>query len=85
MALSPEEILLRWFNYHLEQAGHHRRVHNFSDDIKVIYHNLHRTFLWHLSTVLPENLMSVDEICSKRYTSRIVSLDSELRRNSNLL
>lgn len=34
MALSPEEILLRWFNYHLEQAGHHRRVHNFSDDIK---------------------------------------------------
>ncbi len=25
MALSPEEILLRWFNYHLEQAGHPRR------------------------------------------------------------
>ncbi|XP_015761082.1 PREDICTED: plastin-3-like [Acropora digitifera] len=35
MALSPEEILLRWFNYHLEQEGHHRRVHNFSEDIKV--------------------------------------------------
>ena len=35
MALSPEDILLRWFNYHLEQAGHHRRVKNFSDDIKV--------------------------------------------------
>lgn len=34
MALSPEEILLRWFNYHLEQEGHHRRVHNFSEDIK---------------------------------------------------
>lgn len=33
MALSPEEILLRWFNYHLEQAGHPRRVHNFSSDI----------------------------------------------------
>lgn len=33
MALSPEEILLRWFNYHLAQAGHHRRVKNFSDDI----------------------------------------------------
>ncbi|KAL9978702.1 hypothetical protein ACROYT_G016251 [Oculina patagonica] len=33
MALSPEEILLRWFNYHLEQAGHHRRVKNFSQDI----------------------------------------------------
>lgn len=62
MALSPEEILLRWFNYHLEQAGHHRRVHNFSDDIKVIYIDKHRTFLWHLlSTVLPENLMSADK------------------------
>lgn len=34
LALSPEEILLRWFNYHLEQAGHPRRVHNFSGDIK---------------------------------------------------
>ncbi|CAI8055093.1 Fimbrin [Geodia barretti] len=33
MALSPEEILLRWFNYHLEQAGHPRRVNNFSSDI----------------------------------------------------
>ena len=67
MALSPEEILLRWFNYHLEQAGHHRRVHNFSDDIKVIYIDLHRTFLWHLSTVRRENLMSANEICCKRY------------------
>jgi len=38
MALSPEEILLRWFNYHLAQAGHHRRVKNFSDDIHVSYH-----------------------------------------------
>lgn len=36
MALSPEEILLRWFNYHLEKAGHHRRVKNFSEDIKVM-------------------------------------------------
>ena len=34
LALSPEEILLRWFNYHLEQAGSPRRVNNFSGDIK---------------------------------------------------
>lgn len=34
MALSPEEILIRWFNYHLEKAGSSRRVHNFSGDIK---------------------------------------------------
>lgn len=34
LALSPEEILLRWFNYHLEKAGSSRRVNNFSGDIK---------------------------------------------------
>ena len=33
MALSPEEILLRWFNYQLEEAGSQRRVRNFSKDI----------------------------------------------------
>lgn len=33
MALSPEEILLRWFNYQLEEAGSSRRVRNFSKDI----------------------------------------------------
>jgi plastin-1 len=35
--LPPEENLLRWFNYHLKRAGHHRRVKNFSEDIKVSY------------------------------------------------
>ncbi|KAL5480026.1 hypothetical protein EMCRGX_G023641 [Ephydatia muelleri] len=34
LALSPEEILLRWFNYQLEQANHPRRVQNFGGDIK---------------------------------------------------
>lgn len=29
-----EEILKRWFNYHLAQAKHDRRVNNFSEDIK---------------------------------------------------
>lgn len=29
----PEQILLRWFNYHLKNAGWHRRVSNFSKDI----------------------------------------------------
>jgi plastin-1 len=33
MKLPPEELLLRWFNYQLEQAGHERRVRNFSSDI----------------------------------------------------
>jgi len=34
LKLSPEQILLRWFNFHLKAAGSPRRVHNFSGDIK---------------------------------------------------
>jgi len=34
MKLSAEQILLRWFNFHLKEAGSNRRVHNFSGDIK---------------------------------------------------
>ena len=33
LRLPPEAILLRWFNYQLEEAGHVRRVANFSGDI----------------------------------------------------
>lgn len=33
MKLSPEAILLRWVNYHLERAGVARRVTNFQSDI----------------------------------------------------
>ena len=34
LKLPPEELLLRWFNYHLENAGHNRRVENFGSDLK---------------------------------------------------
>ena len=34
LALPPEELLIRWFNYHLKNAGHKREVHNFGSDIK---------------------------------------------------
>ncbi|KAI3549572.1 hypothetical protein CPAR01_15783 [Colletotrichum paranaense] len=34
LRLPPEQILLRWFNYHLKAAGWNRRVNNFSSDIK---------------------------------------------------
>eukprot|EP01095_Lingulamoeba_sp_RSL-Kostka_P003925 TRINITY_DN15041_c0_g1_i1.p1 TRINITY_DN15041_c0_g1~~TRINITY_DN15041_c0_g1_i1.p1 ORF type:complete len:518 (-),score=223.23 TRINITY_DN15041_c0_g1_i1:166-1719(-) len=34
LKLPPEQILLRWFNYHLKNAGWERRVKNFSGDIK---------------------------------------------------
>ncbi|KAL5514368.1 hypothetical protein ACEPAG_2456 [Sanghuangporus baumii] len=33
LKLTPDQILLRWFNYHLKQAGWHRRVNNFSKDV----------------------------------------------------
>ncbi|KAJ5076113.1 fimbrin-1 [Anaeramoeba ignava] len=31
--LTPEEILLRWFNYHLAKANHKRKVQNFTTDL----------------------------------------------------
>jgi hypothetical protein len=34
LKLSPEQILLRWFNYHLKNSGSSRRVANFTGDIK---------------------------------------------------
>ncbi|KAH3901940.1 fimbrin SCDLUD_001725 [Saccharomycodes ludwigii] len=33
LRLPPEKILLRWFNYHLNQANWPRRVSNFSKDV----------------------------------------------------
>ena len=42
MQLSPEATLIRWVNYHLENAGVSRRLNNFTNDIKdsVIYTHL---------------------------------------------
>ena len=34
LRLPPEQILLRWFNYHLKNAKWDRRVNNFSGDVK---------------------------------------------------
>ncbi|PYH97779.1 hypothetical protein BO71DRAFT_346349 [Aspergillus ellipticus CBS 707.79] len=34
LRLPPEQILLRWFNYHLKNAKWNRRVTNFSSDVK---------------------------------------------------
>ena len=33
--LTPEDILLNWFNSHLINANHPRRVQNFALDIQV--------------------------------------------------
>lgn len=34
LKLNPEELLLRWFNYHLTNAGHPNKITNFTEDIK---------------------------------------------------
>ena len=34
LKLSPEQLLLRWFNYHLKNAGYDKKITNFSGDIK---------------------------------------------------
>ncbi|KAG8747746.1 hypothetical protein FRC10_011875 [Ceratobasidium sp. 414] len=33
LRLPPDQLLLRWFNYHLKAAGHKRKVNNFSRDV----------------------------------------------------
>lgn len=35
--LPTEELLLRWMNYHLRNAGSDRVVKNFSGDLKVFF------------------------------------------------
>lgn len=40
MSLSPEELLLRWVNYHLQNAGT-QTISNFSEDIKVPLQSMH--------------------------------------------
>ena len=34
LKLSPEQLLLRWFNYHLKAAGYDKKINNFSGDVK---------------------------------------------------
>ena len=70
MKLSPEEILIRWVNYHLSRSNCGRRIANFTTDIKdsVAYiHLLHQiappdvgvtTLAEHVSS-LPETLWTV--------------------------
>ncbi|CAH1787449.1 unnamed protein product [Owenia fusiformis] len=41
MKLSPEQILIRWVNYHLERAGVDRRISNFTSDIKDSFAYIH--------------------------------------------
>nr|CAX82387.1 Lymphocyte cytosolic protein 1 [Schistosoma japonicum] len=66
-AMKPEELLMRWVNYHLHRAGCDRRITNFNSDLadSVVYAHL-------MEQIVPldkrYNLMSADEILSS--TSR---------------
>jgi len=48
LKLSPEHLLLRWFNYHLKAAGYDKKITNFSGDVKdsekytVLLHQLNK-------------------------------------------
>ncbi|PVU85260.1 hypothetical protein BB561_006966, partial [Smittium simulii] len=82
LRLPADAILLRWFNYHLKAAGWHRKVSNFSGDIKDS-----ENYLVLLSQLVPEKcnrqalsepdlhqraelmLMNADAIGCRRYLS----------------
>lgn len=38
LRLPPEQVLLRWFNFHLQNANHPKRVANFGGDVHVRCH-----------------------------------------------
>ncbi|CAK9804254.1 PLS3 [Anthophora quadrimaculata] len=59
LKLSPESILLRWVNHHLENAGIARRCHNFQSDItdSEIYTYLIKQIAPHTAGVTLEALM----------------------------
>ena len=48
LKLSPQQLLLRWFNYHLKAAGYEKKITNFSGDVKdsekytVLLHQLNK-------------------------------------------
>jgi len=41
MLLAPEQILIRWVNYHLKRAGCGRQICNFTSDIKDSFAYVH--------------------------------------------
>jgi hypothetical protein len=49
LKLSPEQLLLRWFNYHLKAANYEKKINNFSGDVKdsekytVLLHQLNKS------------------------------------------
>ena len=87
-SVPPEQILLRWFNYHLAQAGHHRKVTNFSSDIKVTLWSCFvkrrcRTYLLRMSVQDSENYsILLAQICPEKIGNE--ELHAALREKDHL-
>lgn len=54
LSLSPEEMLLRWVNYHLQNAGTNT-ISNFSEDIKVHFRIHRHTYTYNYTNTMCNN------------------------------
>ncbi|KPP65657.1 plastin-3-like [Scleropages formosus] len=77
MKLSPEELLLRWANFHLENAGY-KKINNFSSDIKDS-----RAYFHLLNQIAPKGTKE-DEPCIDINMSGFNEKD-DLRRAESML
>uniref|UniRef100_A0A8C9VG27 Plastin-3 n=1 Tax=Scleropages formosus TaxID=113540 RepID=A0A8C9VG27_SCLFO len=83
MKLSPEELLLRWANFHLENAGY-KKINNFSSDIKVrICIGDSRAYFHLLNQIAPKGVKE-DEPCIDINMSGFNEKD-DLRRAESML
>lgn len=71
LGLSPEEILKRWMNYHLEAAGSDKRIRNFGSDVKNSE-----------AYAIVMNQIGGDSKCPK---SRVMDHDDKLKRAEGAL
>jgi len=93
MKLSPEEILIRWVNYHLSRSNCGRRIANFTTDIKdsVAYiHLLHQIAPPDVGvTTMPEHVRSliiytfIHHMGSPKQTAKYKVLKTTIRVNSH--
>jgi len=67
LRLPPEAILLRWFNYHLQEAGHVRRVSNFSTDISDAQN--YSVLLHQVKRLRPPHFLSADFLSAEKKSS----------------
>uniref|UniRef100_A0A8C9QWD2 Plastin-3 n=1 Tax=Scleropages formosus TaxID=113540 RepID=A0A8C9QWD2_SCLFO len=83
MKLSPEELLLRWANFHLENAGY-KKINNFSSDIKIPFDNSDSRAYFHLLNQIAPKGVKEDEPCIDINMSGFNEKD-DLRRAESML